>query len=178
MDQNTKADESKQHPFNRTLGLGPYTVVGFFALKLPSEANQGRNNFHLAPKVERGIGSCAHCGHAITNIYIVSNGDGLRFGIGSDCVLKAGLPQTEISKVERNEKGLAKKRRAELKVKKGNAARLDLSTMIESMSQVLQSKPHPSRSDLNLLDYANFVLKRSGEGGIVIALKKIRLLLK
>lgn len=169
----SESNQNQAHPFQSTLGLGPYRLVGFFALQLPSEANQGRNNFHLAPKVERGIGTCAHCGHAIVNIYIVSIGDGKRFGVGSDCILKVGLPakeMTELNKIKREHDKVLRKAR---KDSKGDKARAELQSLIDQNSVRMSSFPHPAISHLTLLDYAKWTIENSNSGGIVFALKRV-----
>jgi hypothetical protein len=165
----------KNHPFERTLGPGPYKLVGFFALVLPNEANQGRANFHMAPKVERGIGTCAHCSHAIINCYIVQTSEGKRYGVGSDCILKVDMPHTERTKLKKLELAHKKNQRAEKQVKKGQQARAELADIIANQTQILQLKPHPKgRANSNLLNYAKFVLERSGNSGIMQALKLIK----
>lgn len=171
--------EKNIHPFQLTLGLGPYRLVGFFALQLPSEANQGRNNFHLAPPMERGLGTCAHCGHGIVNIYIVQIADGKRFGVGSDCIHKAGLPYTELTKLQKHEREQARIKRQEIKIKKGNLARASIGDLISEHADIMRSKPHPKKKpSASLLDYAQWVLKNSNDGGVIFALKTIKKELK
>lgn len=175
-------NETKTHPFARTLGAGPYRIVGFFALILPSEANQGRNNFHMAPK-DVSCGTCAHCGTGIINNFIVQSGDGKKHAIGSDCIEKVGLPHSEMTKMQRIEKERQKKQRAERKVKKGGAARAELKQLIESQKQTLQSLPHPSDTPdrfvkRSLYDYATWCVDKSGDGGIVIVLKRVKALIE
>jgi hypothetical protein len=55
------------HPFERTLGPGPYRYVGFFEINIQA-GQMGRPyiNSHLVhPRFVSGAGTCAHCGHAI-----------------------------------------------------------------------------------------------------------------
>jgi hypothetical protein len=73
----------------------------------------------------RGLGTCAHCNHAILNIYIVSIGDGQLFGVGSDCIEKAGLPYAELTKLQKIERERQRIQRAARKAKKGDKARAD-----------------------------------------------------
>src|ERR1700677_1659025 len=88
--------ELKEHPFERTLGRGPYRFVCFYDLGAVIGAlNAGNvagynNGLAMAPKVESGLGTCSHCGHAILNIFVVQTGDGKRYGVGSDCIEKCG----------------------------------------------------------------------------------------
>lgn len=176
-------NETKAHPFQRTLGLGPYKFVGVFELgKAIAALNagnvSGHNNMMMnAPRLKAGMGTCAHCNMAITFVCIVQTGNGELFGVGSDCINKVDMPAKEVTKLDKIKRERSKMQRAALKAKKGDAARLDLKTMIDSMSNVLDSKNHPTRSSLTLLDYAKWTLEHSSDGGIVFALKRIRGLL-
>jgi len=166
--------ENKIHPFERTLGLGPYKLAGFFAMILPSEANQGRNNFHLAPKVVRGMGTCAHCGHAILNVFIVQIGNGECYGVGSDCIEKAGLPYSERIKFQKLERERLRVQRQERKAKKGKEARDKVISLILEHSVIMKNIKHPRRDVGSLFDYAEWIAKNANDGGIVIALKMIQ----
>lgn len=180
MDQN----ETTMHPFERTLGQGPYKFVAFFDLGQVIGAlhagNVGayNNGLAMAPKVESGLGTCSHCGHAILNIYVVQIGNGKRYGVGSECIEKAGLPARELSAVKRAELKHKRDQRAALKVRKGAAARGEIKALIESQTDTLKALPHPSVDGLNLLNYATYTLDRSSDGGVVFALKRIKTLLK
>ncbi len=87
MTQTTGTD----HPFAH-LGPAPYRFVAFF--KMPArgllETNPTAYNAALAeaPRMERGLGSCAHCATPIANVYVISTGDGKRWGVGCDCIMK------------------------------------------------------------------------------------------
>lgn len=166
------SENQTSHPFERTIGLGPYRIVGFFALVLPSEANQGRNNFHLAPKTERGCGTCAHCGTGIINNFIVETSDGKRYPIGSDCIEKVGLPVQELTKMKRIERERAKKQRQERKKFKGEAARLELKQLVESQSETLKNIQY--RVGVSMYQYATFCIEKSSDGGIVFALNTVK----
>lgn len=166
------------HPFERTLGIGPYRFVGTFDLGACIAALQAgnvngyNNGLAMAPKIERGMGTCAHCGHAITLICIVKTGDGKLYGVGSDCIAKVGLPVREMTKLERAKADRAKAQRQARKAKKGDAARAELAELLKDdrMTQL----PHPSIGGLTLADYASWVLNRSSDGGIVFALAKVK----
>src|SRR5690348_498740 len=108
----------KMHPFELTLGPGPYRYVGFGKIQV-SETFGARYD---GPEVERGAGTCAHCGMGIMNIYVVETSENKRFGVGSDCIMKAGMEAKELSKVERAVRDHKAQGRAALKLKKGEAA--------------------------------------------------------
>lgn len=170
-------NQNSVHPFETTLGLGPYTVVGFFALVLPSESNQGQSNFHLAPQgLKSGVGTCAHCGRGIINNYIVQIGNGEKYAIGSDCIFKASLPFREISKVRQNELKMARAQRAARKAKKGLEARTELRQILESQKETLSLIPRTAQR--SLYQYATWCLDHSSDGGIVLVLRRVKELLQ
>lgn len=182
MNQDSKQVEPVEvHPFERTLGPGPYRFVAFFDLGAVLGALQAgningyNNGLAMAPKVEAGMGTCAHCGHAILSIFVIETGEKRRFGVGSDCIAKASLPSRELSAVKRAELAHQKKLRAARKVKNGAAARLELASLIETKSLEIESIIYNERS---LLSYATWCLEHSNDGGIVIVLKRVKALLE
>ena len=111
------------HPFENTIGPGPYRFVGTYDMgaALAHQASFGDTAaaFRDAPRLEAGMGSCAHCGHPILNICIVRRGDGKLYGVGTDCILKTDDGKlVDAVKVEKNR--LAREKRAA----KREAARL------------------------------------------------------
>lgn len=84
------------HPFELSgMGTGPYTECGFYALPSASLASQNpeayNNALANAPRnLVGGVGTCRHCGMGISNIFIVQDAQGRKYGVGSDCVLKTG----------------------------------------------------------------------------------------
>lgn len=85
---------STLHPFFETLGAGPYRFLYCYdlgaALNPDTAANFGsmRGWAKEAPKLKAGLGTCAHCGMAISLICVVRTGNGDLYGVGSDCVAK------------------------------------------------------------------------------------------
>lgn len=85
------------HPFYSALGDGPYRVVGFASMPSPVLAAHNPTAYNsalgeLPRNLVNGRGSCAICGQGIMNVVIVTNGAGQRWGVGSDCALKADDP--------------------------------------------------------------------------------------
>lgn len=76
--------ETKKHPFSYTLGAGPYKYIGFGKIIISETSGA----VYLGPEMDEGCGTCAHCGHAILNIFIILTGEGKRCGVGSDCIHK------------------------------------------------------------------------------------------
>jgi len=115
----------KAHPFELAgMGRGPYRFAGF--AQIPSahlaENNPSAYNAALAmlPKDLRGgCGTCQNCGMAISNIYIVADADGARYGVGCDCVEKTGdvclskpvlIAKNKMEREARRQKADAKRR--------------------------------------------------------------------
>jgi hypothetical protein len=177
---NTENETLKTHPFARTLGPAPYSFVGTFDLGACLAALQAgnvngyNNGLAMAPKVEAGMGTCAHCGMAITLICLVKTGENKLYGVGSDCINKVGLPVAELSKLERAKRERDKAMRQARKARKGDAAREELRGLMASQSERMSSLPHPSFPNKTLLDYAAWVAERSNDGGIVIALARVK----
>lgn len=167
------------HPFGKTLGGGPYRYVGMFALRKPSGADPG--NLHAVyPGSElgvhrrfvRGAGTCAHCGHAIMNIYQIQIGNGDVFGVGSECVDKSDIPESEVAKMRRDISKSESKKRAVRKVNRTEKIKAEIKALIEARRDEFESKSHPSTDSLSLLDYAEWIIEHSNNP--TFALKRIK----
>jgi hypothetical protein len=170
----------KVHPFQKTLGDGPYRYVGMFYINIQA-GQQGRpyvNPHDIHPRFVTGAGTCAHCGQAILNVCQIQIGNGDVYGVGIDCVNKVGLPVRELTAIERAKRDHDKALRQARKAKKGDQARDTLRQLIEAQGEAMKALKHPAISHLTLLDYASWVLERSNDGGIVFALKRIEHALK
>ena len=181
---------SKKHPFSYTLGPGPYKYMGVFdlgaaMLQMKSGNTSGyENSMKMAPKVERGMGTCAHCNHAIMYVMVVKTSEGKLFGVGSDCVLKI-VQESELENANEFEK-----QQALFKRKKGQEQREALrkrkaqafSERVEENKERLSNLAHPSKhfssQGRTALDYFNFVLSgRMTIGAIKIAEIKLNKML-
>lgn len=94
----------RKHPFEKTLGKGPYKLLGY----------------------SYGEAECEHCGTRIKNIYSISTGDGSSRIVGSECVLKTASADTDslVQHVKREKRGrdrLKKQARNEAKRKERTA---------------------------------------------------------
>lgn len=172
------------HPFQRTLGPGPYRFIGMFTINIEA-GKMGRpyvNPHEMHTNFVSGCGTCAHCGHAILNVCQVMIGNGEVYGVGTDCIEKCGLPVRELNKIERAKLEHAKKLRLVRKAKKGDLARSELADLIASHAEIMKAIRHPSSpaptlatADRSLYTYAEWVLKNSNDGGIVFALNRVKL---
>lgn len=93
------ARQAKTHPFEATLGPGPYKFVGMVSIQKPSETNP-EGNYHTLPKIEAGMGTCAHCGQGIMNVYMVRTDANKVYGVGSDCLGNLNFQPEEWTKVK------------------------------------------------------------------------------
>ena len=161
----------KRHPFSYTLGEGPYKYVGSFDL---GRVIGAMNNGNIAAynngltelqnwKLERGAGTCSHCGHAILNIQIVQRGDGKLFGVGSDCILKVAADGDvgEVSKLERQIRADNKRKRQERESNKVSELESDFQAALVK----LESQPHPNeyfaKQGKTMRDYYEYFAKNS-----------------
>ena len=162
------------HPFEKTLGPGPYIFIGMFSIDKAAGA-MGKPYFNpneRHPRFVSGCGTCAHCGTTIMNVYQIQTGTGDVFGVGCECINKAGLPCREMAKVDRAEASHQKKLRDARKQRKGEAAREEIRSLIDSGA--LDTKPHPCRASGTLRSYAEWILEHSTIGGVVFAVQRIK----
>lgn len=171
------------HPFQRTLGAGPYRFVGMFYINIAA-GHQGRpyiNPNDIHPKFVRGAGTCAHCGHAILNVCQVMIGNGEVYGIGLDCVEKVAMLVRELTAIQKAKRTHDKALRLARKARKGDAARAELQNIIDSQEVALSNRKHPTPYMANqgytLLDYAKWTVEKSNDGGIVLAFKLVQTML-
>lgn len=164
----TEIGTQKRHPFSYSLGAGPYRYVGFFDLgRAIAAVNNGTMDTAHAmqdsPRLEAGMGTCAHCGHGILNIFIVRRGDGKLYGVGSDCIMKVSSEGdvSDVSKMEREIRRQAKIKRENLEQAKRDSLEADYQEALK----VLASKPHPNSyfasKGKTAADYYSFVSKNS-----------------
>lgn len=82
------------HAFEKSgNGRAPFHCVGFAAIPSPSLAEKNPSAYQNAMNdLPRGVGcgTCAHCGTAILNNFIIESSDDNRFVVGCDCVAKTG----------------------------------------------------------------------------------------
>jgi len=170
---NTQA-KNLQHPFEKTLGAGPYRFVGAVQIRKPTATSMDnyKSCYDAAgPRFVTGMGTCAHCGMAIMNVFLVEIGNGDVFGVGCDCIGKVGMAPQEIRKVD----ATVKKWNKEKQTLKAFNARADLEEMIESQAEVLGKLPHPMDFEgKSLLDYAVYMDRCAGSAGKQRAVKVIK----
>jgi hypothetical protein len=117
------------------LGSAPFTYVGNAEIpssRLAEHNPDAYNNAlrELPRHLKGGCGTCSYCGLAITIICIVRNAEGDEFGVGSDCILKAGgegvVSKLKLAlKARRKKIAEAKREVKRLEWLKANQPRLD-----------------------------------------------------
>lgn len=162
-----KAAKATVHSFEAAgLGQAPFKVVGF-------ESTADRIG-EMTQRAAKGLmyttnpcgGTCAYCGQAIFNVFVIQAADGKKFKVGSDCVKKAGdagiklVASSVINAVARD------KRQAtdDAKIAAGKE-------LLPSVRAKLAGKPHPTnpREDRSLLTYVEFLFANAGREGQVKA---------
>lgn len=147
------------HPFEKTLGAGPYKVVGFMSISGDKQKVGGDKHLTKHPQWKGGCGTCQHCGMAIMEICVVRVGNGDLHGIGTTCVLKTHMPKAEQVAVENWVKARQSEKRADLYNRKKNA----VAEAINRRAEELKLMPHPSEyfatRGRTYLDYCEFAVK-------------------
>lgn len=150
------------HPFERSLGAGPYKFVGMFEINLAAGA-MGRAYYDQSlvhKRFVRGAGTCAHCGHAILVVCQVQIGNGDVYGVGSDCIAKVAMPVIELTAVQKAIKAREAKKRSDRKLAKHLAAKEEIGKLIADRGSEMADMQSP-RSRGSLLEYAKWCLERS-----------------
>jgi hypothetical protein len=166
--------QETKHPFVATLGEGPFAFVGTYdigaALAHQQAFGSTEQAFRDAPRLEAGMGTCAHCGHAILTVCIIRRGDGKLFGVGSDCVFKAahGGDVSALSALEKQLREDAKKKRQDREARKI----AEMKPRFETALEKLRTMPHPNdyfaAKGKTLADYYLYCPKNSKNMGAAI----------
>lgn len=120
-----KEKQGKAHPFELAgMGTGPFTFVGTYEIPVHDDSAASfanPNPYADAPRLVGGLGTCANCGMAISNICIVRNSTGQLYGVGCDCVEKTGdkslgdPAKVAIAKIRNRKAKEATRRREEIR---------------------------------------------------------------
>ena len=163
------------HPFARTLGPGPYQFIG--VVSIVKDERHGTRVFGPADGVESGIGTCAHCGHAIMECFIVRTAENRKFGVGCDCINKVydDYPKVDqfILAVKNAKAKAAKIKRQALTERKLAEIRAHLTKFKDQYS--LSPHPYPTRYNIGqtLFDSYSRRLQMSGGAGIARLYKEL-----
>lgn len=162
-----QAKLEKRHPFSLTLGEGPYRYVGFFdlgeAVKHQQIHGDTTRAFANAPKLVSGMGTCSHCGRAISNVCVVEIGDGKLYGVGPDCIRKVSAEGlvSAVSEMERTIREIQRQARAD----REKSLKESLTKDFNAALQVLENKQHPNahfaKQGKTAADYYRYIGKTS-----------------
>jgi hypothetical protein len=161
--------------FADTLGAGPYKFAGFAQIHKGNGTTPPKYPERPARFV-RGMGTCAHCGMAILNVYMVEIGNGDVFGVGSDCIgrIHASNDTMGIHRLQRDvNRAMASQRKA-VKIEKLKAKRAELCQLLIDAEASLKAQPHPTFPAKTLYDYAEWMAQHAGDKGVSALLKELR----
>lgn len=149
------------HPFSFTLGDGPYRFVRLVSIQMNETFGTRVNG--RTDDVEAGIGSCAHCGHAIMDCYIIQIGNGKKYGVGSDCIGRLHLPAPVLTAVQKAKRESDRKKR-DAREEKNQVKYFGLfNDFLNANKEKIALLPHPSKyfseQGRSLVDWALFVMK-------------------
>lgn len=159
------------HPFARAgMGRGPWKFSGTFKMpdKTLAEANPQAYNNQLkhAPDLKFGLGTCACCGMAIMNVFVVKDADGDRWGVGCDCILKLGrqfsdednqelVRSVKLSKRNADNQKWYEKRVAALYADKATIDAMIAAGDLDGMDKA----PHPKIPGKTMRDYIDWMIE-------------------
>lgn len=124
------------HPWENSLGPGPY---GFVKLIHSNYPQSSYSDVTVGPK---GIGLCSHCGHVISNVYVIQTSDLKRFGIGSDCVRELNLVGRELRAFEHAEAQFLRKQRQEREVRNFKKLHAEIVILLDINKETLKAQAH------------------------------------
>lgn len=169
------------HPFETTLGPGPYKFIGVVSIRVSEHGTQLHGNVDTKT-IKSGLGTCSHCSTAIMNCFIIETANKERFGVGCDCIRKVGLPYAEMTKVEVAEKLHERQLRKARVEKKAVDYRSRFKDLLVHFEEVLKSKPHPTpyhaEQGKTLFDYAQWLNDHSSDSAVPQAYKRVEILMK
>jgi hypothetical protein len=173
------ANETKTaaiHVFEKAgLGVAPYRFGGMFTIvKQGANTNAFAGELIKYPKLEAGCGTCAFCGHAIMNVFVVVSADGTRWGVGSSCIHKFGAANL----VKTVKAAIREKQKARRKAK-GDAARAELIACLDEprIHGMPHSNAHFAQQGKTFADEIQWFIDNAGATGLInlaaLAKKKI-----
>ena len=152
-------------------GKAPYRFIG---LETQTVNNDGMVKVESKDGLEHWTtpgGTCAVCGTYISVFYNFKSKDGVTFHVGSECALQSDLPYKELTLVQRAKKHHNNQLRWAREEKK-----------IKKLEEIVSSKDfsgykHPNeyfaKNGKTMLDYINYVMEMSGNGGKIKLLKML-----
>ena len=159
----------KKHPFEYSIGLGPYQILDYFELDPDDDCDY-----------------CKHCmlgfgrEQPIRRIFVVENGAGEQFRIGRVCITelndeyKEKADGKELISRYNKKKTNAKKEAKRLKQRKqtANLARKTIAAKVDSEIEYYKAAPHPSIPGKSRFDYYLWCLHNCSDESILRIGKK------
>ncbi len=158
-------------------GKAPYKVVGYDYAVGPVRFIDKQTGIEMTcGSPGQPMGCCDHCGTGIAHIFIIESSDGVRFKVGSDCVLKTG--DEAMKKVV---DARLKPVRSQMAAKQANADREYVLNCIgdKQIAEILTTRYiHPFIKAKSYFDYAEWMLQFGGKSGVSRVAKRIRSIMK
>jgi hypothetical protein len=148
--------EAKTHPFEKTLGPGPYRFL--YVVTISVTEARGTQVFNSSGD-EEGIGTCCHCGMGIMNCYVLLCGDGKKRAVGSDCIAKSNLPMPVRTAAEKARLKLEREKRKARKQARHLAALEETRALVDQHREALAKIRHPHVFEMNFLEYAEHCIQ-------------------
>lgn len=141
------------------LGKAPFFYRGFVQIPSTEVAEKNPSGYEnmmkdIPPAFH--CGTCAYCGLAIMNNYLVASSDEKFFSVGMDCIKK--IDDIQILKKASTEERFRKKLKLQIQIDEGFK-------LIEEHRNLLELEPHPHFEGKTLWDYAEWMMENAGQPG-------------
>lgn len=184
IENNEAADMVESHPFGK-FGPAPYRFVGVWSMPSTTlrDANPSAYNNAIAEAPVQHVGACMHCGTGIVDHYIVSDGEGHHFTVGSSCINKVHKETGMITRIARDAKLAKNKLNREKAAAKAEVVKAEIESIMadDSFKAKMQSLPHPrgfksfdTGEPLTAWDNVEWMFSNSGAAGRARLLKSLK----
>jgi hypothetical protein len=161
----------------RGLGKPPFVFIGMATVPSPSLAEYNpeayKNALKRLPRPTMSgahVGTCTRCGMPIKYNFMVKNGEGKTFPVGSECILKHDRT------MQRQTANALKKEKAKINREKALIVRGQILKILED--EALDKIPHPNeflaQKGNTIRDWGRFVLDRGSKSGRAKLLKQLQ----
>lgn len=158
------------HPFERAgLGKAPFRYLGEIDQDIRPNGSRFIGEIDGVEITTNPGGTCAYCGTAIIDLYLIASSDGKRFHVGSDCVQRLRGART-LAKVKQDVKRVQKGRQ---KAREEARIRSAVERLADPLvAERLAAMPHPSGYrdratgyPLSLANFVGWMLRHGGHSG-------------
>lgn len=168
----------QEHPFSH-LGPAPYRFAGCVDISEKAEHDAVQREA-LASELETlpAVGSCDHCGTAITVAYRFQAADGTRFKVGESCANKAYKEAKQTTKAQQQFEAAVRKRKRDMRKAREAAKIAETVEIVAKNREKLANHPSPNewraaKGD-TLADWCDWMLTHAGNAGKITVGKVVR----